>query len=362
MARLEVEIDGNINKLEKSLNQAEKDLKGFDKSVKQSSNNINNSGKKASGGINKLGKSTANAVPTLNEFSRVIQDAPFGIQGVANNITQLTQNFGYLKNQTGSTKEAFKLLLSSLTGPAGILLAVSAVTSVLVSYGDELFKTSEDTNKLTEATKGLIGTAQTEITTMNTLLAIAKNENASKSDRLSALNKLNEEYGEYLPNLNLENINSKKVTEATNNLTKALIRQAKIKGLQNRISETYAKLYEAESKSLTEQIGIFQSLWVGIKNYGNAGQAALDGVAKASENQKEAVQESRKEIDKLTASLQSLIAEDIKLGGIESSNVNRVVSATTSLDTTGLQTGIQGFGALPTDNLTIDTTQPCIPV
>jgi len=46
--------------------------------------------------VSNVGKVTSvNAVPALNEFSRVIQDAPYGIQGVANNITQLTTQFGY---------------------------------------------------------------------------------------------------------------------------------------------------------------------------------------------------------------------------------------------------------------------------
>ena len=93
---------------------------------------------KGSGSLNKLGKSTANAVPSVQEFSRVIQDAPFGIQGVANNITQLTAQFGNLSKNAGGTKAALKAMLGTLSGPAGILLAVSAVTSLLVSFGDKL--------------------------------------------------------------------------------------------------------------------------------------------------------------------------------------------------------------------------------
>ena len=34
------------------------------------------------------------AVPAMNEFSRVIQDMPYGMQGVANNIQQMTVQFG----------------------------------------------------------------------------------------------------------------------------------------------------------------------------------------------------------------------------------------------------------------------------
>ena len=103
------------------------------------------------GGAAKMGyQIKSNAVPSLTSFSQVIQDAPYGIQGVANNITQLTSQFGYLSQSTGGAGNALKAMASSLAGPAGILLAVSVVTSLLVSFGDELFKSSKavDANTL----------------------------------------------------------------------------------------------------------------------------------------------------------------------------------------------------------------------
>ncbi len=100
---LEVNIGANDDGLKKGLNDAEKSIKGFESAAKKSAKSINNvssSNAKLGKGFTTAGKGAANAVPAVTEFSRVIQDAPFGIQGVANNITQLTQNFGYLKNQT----------------------------------------------------------------------------------------------------------------------------------------------------------------------------------------------------------------------------------------------------------------------
>src|SRR5699024_1804650 len=80
-----------------------------------------------------------NAVPAMQSFSQVIQDAPYGIQGVANNIQQLTAQFGYLSAQSGGTKAALKGMLARLTGPAGIVLAVSALTTAFVAFVDDLF-------------------------------------------------------------------------------------------------------------------------------------------------------------------------------------------------------------------------------
>ena len=46
-------------------------------------------------------------------------------------------------------------MLGSLTGPAGILLAISAVTSLLVSFGDKLFSSSKNADKLKSSSKGV---------------------------------------------------------------------------------------------------------------------------------------------------------------------------------------------------------------
>ena len=104
-------------------------------------------------GMQNFGQKTANAVPAVTEFSRVIQDAPFGIQGVANNITQLTQQFGNLSTKLGGSKAALSAMLGTLSGPAGILLAVSTVTSLLVSFGGQLFNSKKDTDEFSDSTK-----------------------------------------------------------------------------------------------------------------------------------------------------------------------------------------------------------------
>ena len=155
MSKLEVEISGDVKKLKSAINDATGQLKGLAKQGIDSGKKVNRNALSAARGIKGLGNETVNAFPALNEFSRIIQDAPYGIQGVANNITQLTTQFGYLTKKTGSAKGALKAMLGSLTGPSGILLAVSAVTTLLVSFGDKLFSSSKNADKLKSSTKGL---------------------------------------------------------------------------------------------------------------------------------------------------------------------------------------------------------------
>lgn len=335
--KLRVELVAEVQKFQKGLKQAEKKLLQFDKQAGRGSK-----------GFDKIGKSSANAVPAVNEFSRVIQDAPFGIQGVANNITQLTQSFGYLQKSTGSSKAALKAMLSTLTGPAGILLAVSAVTSLLVSFGDELFNTSKQANKLIDAQKDLVGSAQSEIATLSSLLGIAKDENQSKVNRERAIKKINSLYKDYLPNLDLENINTNKVKTATDALTKSLIRQAKIKGLSSRISELYAERFEKESKGIKEQVGFFTALGLKLKNFGNLQGSVSDAVEIGSNRQAKAIKKIDDQITKVTESLGELLGEDIQLGGIETGTKDTGVAQKVGEKVTSAfsQISIKGLKAL----------------
>jgi len=94
-------------------------------------------------------------IPAMTSFSQVIQDAPFGIRGVANNITQLTMQMGTLQTNAGGMTGALKSMAGALAGPAGILLIVSIVTSVMVTYGKEILKLIPGTQSLADKQKTL---------------------------------------------------------------------------------------------------------------------------------------------------------------------------------------------------------------
>lgn len=251
MANLEVTIGADIKDLLRKLDLTENEFKKLAieaaKSGKTVEQVLKNSGKggtalqksaeSAASGMQSLNKSTVNATPSVLEFSRVIQDAPYGIQGVANNIQQLTGNFANLQKQAGGTVPALKAFAGSFLGPAGIVFAVSAVTSLLVTYGDELFGLIGTTDELTEATKEYLGEAKSEINTLNTLLAVARDETNSKDVRLRAIKQINDKYGEYLGNLDLESIKTDAVTKSVNKLTEALILEAKLKGAKDAIDK-----------------------------------------------------------------------------------------------------------------------------
>lgn len=233
-------------------------LKSAQNNVRQFNNALDDTGKDAK----KYGKNVkANALPATQEFSRVIQDAPFGIQGVANNLQQLTANFGSLSKATGGTIPAIKAMVSSLAGPAGVLLAVSAVTSALVTYGDEikalispLGQQARVQRELAQATSEYIGSARSEITVLNSLLNIARDENNSKRQRQRAIDQINDKYSKYLGNLDLESVKTDKVTKSVNKLSEALLGEARVRGAESVLEEKSKELAE-ETAEIIEESG-----------------------------------------------------------------------------------------------------------
>jgi len=75
--------------------------------------------------------STNRATQSITDLSRIVQDAPFGFIGIANNINPLVESFGRLKAESGSVGGALKSLVSGIAGGGGLGLAFAAVTSAI---------------------------------------------------------------------------------------------------------------------------------------------------------------------------------------------------------------------------------------
>jgi len=82
-------------------------------------------------GMASMSSSAGLAGAAATEFGRAVGDAQYGIQGVSNNLQQLSALFTDLVQQEGSVKKAFDLFKSTLIGPAGVLVAVSLVTTAI---------------------------------------------------------------------------------------------------------------------------------------------------------------------------------------------------------------------------------------
>ena len=283
--KLRVEITGDAKELQKATAAASKSLSKFEKIADKSVGGISRPAAKASKAMGGLRKTTANATPTLLEFNRVIQDAPFGIQGVGNNITQLTSQFGYLQKSAGGTKAALKLMLSSLAGPAGILFAVSTAVSLLTVFSSQLNDNRSEAEKNAEATKkasealeayaDALGdvdkatlkgqqSAQKELLTLKQLRNVAESTTKSTVDRKKAVQELRRLYPSYFKDLSDEKILTGGLSGVYDQLTGSILARAKATAATNlivknaekeliigsKLAATKFKLLQAEDKAL----------------------------------------------------------------------------------------------------------------
>ncbi len=99
-------------------------------------------------GIDPLTKATSNYNAVGVNFSRLIQDAPFGIIGVGNNITALAESF----QQAGAQGQSFTKILGGIFSAGNLLtLGVSALVTGWTLYQQNATKTISLNDKIKES-------------------------------------------------------------------------------------------------------------------------------------------------------------------------------------------------------------------
>ena len=96
--------------------------------------------------------STGSASSAAMELGRVVSDMPYGIRGVANNLSQFASQMAYSAKQTGGLGFAIKDLFKALTGPLGVLLAIQAVISAFDHFAGGAKKAQKEVTDLTSKT------------------------------------------------------------------------------------------------------------------------------------------------------------------------------------------------------------------
>lgn len=97
--------------------------------------NVSQEATKAGAALGSSAKGTNQAANALTNLGRVAQDAPYGFIGIQNNLNPLLESFQRLKQETGSTKTALSALVNGLAGPAGLGIALSFGSALLLTFG-----------------------------------------------------------------------------------------------------------------------------------------------------------------------------------------------------------------------------------
>lgn len=229
--------------------------------------------------LNQVKPGASAAGQSMTDLNRIVQDVPFGFIGIQNNIQPLFDSFSRLKAETGSTGKALKAMAGSLIGPAGIGLAIAAVSSAIVIFQNGIGgfnkKTKEAAEKVKEFNDSLrstdeivneaFGSVQGQISAVNALAEAIQDTNKPYADRKRALEELQKINKAHFGDLKLEGDAFGALTTRVEEYTKALIAGAVVKGFEQEITRisqelnnqntTLAKLrdnYKRTEKAVTD--------------------------------------------------------------------------------------------------------------
>lgn len=256
-------IGADGSQFTKTLAQLERQLKSFESGAKQagsveSFNRLNRAADATRQKITAL-RSIGNPLKPVSDganratgdlinLGRVVQDAPFGFLGIANNLNPLIEGFSRTTKASGGLGGAFKSLGKSMLGAGGLSLGVSLISTGLILFGDKLFGASKQTKALDEAIDGLSKSVAEDAAKLTTIVGLISNVNTSNDDRAKALKAVNQQYGDLLKNMGIEEVTLGNIKTAYDKVIDSLLRQAVVKGLQEQIAATI----ESTAKTILE--------------------------------------------------------------------------------------------------------------
>jgi hypothetical protein len=281
------ELDALVIKIQADVKNAEAGLTAVQKQLA----NTAVAGAKAGAAVAKTGKD-------FTGLSRVIQDLPYGFNGISNNLTQLLPAAG-----------AAGLAISAIT---------TAITFATVGFGAWTRGIGQTKEEIDALGKSLAG-AFTEVTTVSSLLSVAKDLTQTTQTRTNALEQAKKLYPGYIEFLNLENVNSQEAANAIDMLSFALERKAKVQAISNLLIEAESLLYTKQRGAISENIlsvksflGLFKS---GVVSTGFGVGGILGGATDQAIDDLQSVNNQIKDLKKqlLELTQQQSQAGDFKL-------------------------------------------------
>jgi hypothetical protein len=299
----------------------------------------------------KMPNASGQATMALSNLSRVAQDAPYGFMGIANNINPLLESFQRLQSSSGSTGAALKAMGSALIGPAGIGLAVGVVSSLIVSFGDEIMNFVSQTSSAdvalskfnTTMSKG-VGEAQAEIDKLVILNGIVDDTTRSTTERQRALEQLKNTYKGNLELQALDIQDGAKLKIVIDSIAESLKRKAMAQAFATVIAEEEAKKVRLQIQSFEEMRGsvggatkALEFVKAAIMGAGSAMSIVNLNTTLANKALNQNAQ-SIKDVDanllQLNTQYKAVISDQIKFND------------TTNLSTSALKKQTEAFGAL----------------
>jgi hypothetical protein len=188
----------------------------------------------------------------LVEAGRAASDFQYGMQGMANNIGQLTTLMGAHIQTQGGFVASMTELGRSFFGFQGVLIGIQLFISFLPQlekwykslgtnaskFNDAILKTSENTAK--------------SIGNFKIYVKLLRDSNTSEEDRLDLMKKLNEEYPGFNSSILTSSKNQKKQNDEVEKYVKLLKARARAEAAQQQYQEVESRRLEIQREGLKE--------------------------------------------------------------------------------------------------------------
>ena len=195
-------------------------------------------------------RATGGATSSVLELGRVISDAPYGIRGMANNLSQLGTSMMFTFTSAGSLMAGIKALGSALLGPLGLVIALNAV----LAYFENMSMASNTLSKeMEKATKEI----EKQTKAIGELLDVIDSRGSSEEQvriELFKQSKISDDIKKIYEDSNLTLDEKKKKIKDLNDLKEKELKIEKILLQIEKIKSTITTLIGTEENLSTKSI------------------------------------------------------------------------------------------------------------
>lgn len=214
--------------------------------------------------LNKLDNAVKKSRSNLQAWVYIIQDAPFGLMGIQNNLTQLIPG-------VGAASLAFSALISALTfSQVGMTYwnrGAKDTTEATKTLKDEVDAYIETLSGVESANLKAAQSYDKDVSALERLYKASQDTTLSLSERKKAVDLLQAEYPSYFKNISDETILNGGAKSSYDKLTASIIAKAKAQAYADEIAEGSKELRNSEKlvTSLDEEIKALRKKEAAVK-------------------------------------------------------------------------------------------------
>ena len=241
--------------------------------------------------MNQASGATGGVTSATMELSRVVSDAPYGIRGVANNLSQFTSQMYYASAAAGGLGKALKLVGQSLMGPLGVVFAITAAISLMDFF-------SQQTDKAAKAMNSLNSTFTTGASKMAFLKDILMDTSVALEDKNKIIAKASEEYEDLILELDETGIATLATQKSIDALSDSMVNNAKAAAIVQMIQKEMQVQMELGNTKNLENLAWYEVAWFSLESavYG-AASGMVGAVAYSAEKMGDSLTDSKKKLE-----------------------------------------------------------------